>query len=56
MKYNRGGISLKEDILNVNFIIDGTRTLIPIKMFYEQANEDGIKNIHYEINIENHHL
>ena len=45
-----------EDIINVNFIIDGTRTLMPIKMVYEQADEDETKNIHYEIDMENNYF
>lgn len=45
---------MKEDILMVNYIIDGMLYVIPTKMIYEQLNEDEIRNIHYEINFENH--
>lgn len=45
---------MKENILNVNYIIDGILSVIPTKMIYEKSNKDEIKNIHYEINFENY--
>lgn len=42
--------------MNITFIIDETRILIPVKMVYEQVNKDEIANIHYEVNIGNHRL
>jgi len=54
--YKMEGISLKETILYVNYIIDGILLTIQTKMIYEQTNEDELQDIHYAINWKNDHF
>ena len=45
---------MKVDTINVNYTIDGSITVIPTKMFYEQLDEEEFQNIHFEVNVNNH--
>ena len=51
-----GGHILKVDPLNVNYLIDGKLSIKQTKMFYEQLNEDEMKNIHFEVQLNNHRI
>ncbi|MBU8878817.1 hypothetical protein BGM26_07410 [Bacillus sp. FJAT-29790] len=43
---------LIEKTLSVYYLIDDMLTVIPTKVFYEQSEDDELKNIHYEIYLE----
>lgn len=45
---------MKVGTINVNYIIDGSITVIPTKMFYEQIEERESQNIRFEVNVKNH--
>lgn len=51
-----GGITLKVDTLNVNYIIDGKISMKPTQMFYEILDEDEMQNIHFEVQLNNQHI
>jgi len=42
---------MKVKMLNVNYFIEGNRTVIPTKMVYEEQNEDEYLSIHYEVEL-----
>ena len=44
---------LKEQILLVNYLNNGVLSVIPTKVCYELSIDEEIKNIHYEMIIEN---
>jgi hypothetical protein len=44
------------DRLNVNYITDGKISVRPTKMFYKQVEEDEFRNIHFEVEVENHQV
>lgn len=48
--------SLKEETLIVHYIIDGILKEVPTIMFYEQSDEEEIRNIHYEVDFRNQQL
>lgn len=39
-----------ENIVNINYIINGFASVFPTKMVYEQKNGDKLRNIYFEIN------
>lgn len=47
---------LVEKTLSVNYLINDALTVIPTKVSYEQLQDDELKNIHYEVFLENQHF
>lgn len=45
----KGYILLNETVLKVNYLIDGIISTVPIKMVYEQSDENEFRNIHLPI-------
>ncbi len=47
---------MKEEVVSVNYIIDGVISVIPTKMIYEQSCEEEIQYIQYELSYEDKNI
>lgn len=47
---------MKEDIVNVHYIMNETMSVLPTKIRYKQIDEDEFQNIHCKISINNDYI